>query len=80
MRRKLARRSFRRPAVPADRTAALRNAFMEMTRDAEFRAELDKIEVELTPMSGEKLQALVQDVGDMSPELIAKIKAVYGSN
>jgi tripartite-type tricarboxylate transporter receptor subunit TctC len=68
------------PAVPADRTAALRNAFMEMTRDAEFRAELDKMRVELTPMSGEKLQALVQDVGDMSPELIAKIKAVYGSN
>jgi tripartite-type tricarboxylate transporter receptor subunit TctC len=68
------------PAVPADRTAALRNAFMEMTRDADFRAELDKMRVELTPMSGEKLQALVQDVGDMPPELIAKIKAVYGSN
>ncbi|MDB5641128.1 MAG: tripartite tricarboxylate transporter family receptor [Hyphomicrobiales bacterium] len=66
------------PAVPADRTRALRDAFMEMTRDAEFQAELEKMRVELTPMSGEKLQALVQEVGDMPPELITKIKAVYG--
>lgn len=68
------------PDVPADRARALREAFMEMTRDSEFQAELEKMRVELTPMSGEKLQTLVQEVGDMPPELIAKIKAVYGGS
>ncbi|MFM2445476.1 MAG: hypothetical protein RJB09_2662, partial [Pseudomonadota bacterium] len=68
------------PGVPAERTRALRSAFMDMTRDGDFQSELEKMRVELTPMSGEKLQALVQEVGDISPELVSKIKAVYGGS
>ena len=68
------------PGVPADRVEALRTAFTEMTKDPEFIDELEKMRVELTPMSGAKLQELVQEVGNLSPDLIGKIKAVYGSN
>ena len=48
--------------------------------DPEFIAELESQRVELTPMSGSELQALVQEIGSLSPELVQKIKAVYGSN
>jgi hypothetical protein len=53
---------------------------MEMTKDPEFISELEKMRVELTPMPGAKLQELVQEVGNLSPALVEKIKAVYGSN
>jgi hypothetical protein len=46
----------------------------------EFIAELDKMRVELTPMSGAKLQELVQEVGNLTPDLVQKIKVVYGGN
>jgi tripartite-type tricarboxylate transporter receptor subunit TctC len=68
------------PGVPAERAAALRKAFMDMTKDPEFASELESQRVELTPMSGQELQALVEEVGNMSPALIEKIKAVYTSN
>ena len=68
------------PGIPADRALALRKAFMEMTQDAEFIAELEKMRVELTPMSGAKLQELVQEVGNLTPDLVQKIKVVYGAN
>ncbi len=68
------------PGVPADRAAALQKAFMEMTRDGEFISELEKMRVELTPLPGARLQELVQEVGNLTPDLVQKIKAVYGAN
>ena len=68
------------PGVPAERVEILRKAFMEMTRDPEFISELESQRVELTPLGGAQLQALVQEVGNLSPELVQKVKAVYGAN
>ena len=68
------------PGVPVDRAEALRKAFVDMTHDKDFIAELENMRVELTPMTGTKLQELVQEVGNMSPDLINKIKAVYGND
>jgi tripartite-type tricarboxylate transporter receptor subunit TctC len=68
------------PGVPVDRAQALRKAFSEMVQDPEFKAELDKMRVELTPMSGVDLQKLVEEVGAIQPAVIQKIKAVYGRN
>jgi tripartite-type tricarboxylate transporter receptor subunit TctC len=68
------------PGIPAERVLALRKAFMDMTEDAEFISELEKMRVELTPIDGAKLQELVQEVGNLTPELVQKIKAVYGAN
>ena len=68
------------PSVPPDRAEALRRAFVDMTHDLEFISELEAQRVELTPMTGAKLQELVQEVGNMSPDLIQKIKAVYGND
>jgi len=68
------------PGIPVERVEALRTAFMDMTRDGEFISELEKMRVELTPMPGAKLQDLVQEVGNLTPDLVQKIKAVYGAN
>jgi tripartite-type tricarboxylate transporter receptor subunit TctC len=68
------------PGVPAARVEALQKAFMDMTRDGEFITELEKMRVELTPLPGPKLQELVQEVGNLTPDLVQKIKAVYGAN
>ena len=50
------------PGVPADRVAALRQAFLETMADKEFRADADKAKLEIEPAAGDKVQALVKEV------------------
>jgi len=68
---------FTTPAVPTDRLAALRRAFDATMADKNFQAELKTAGVGLTPLPGERLQDLVREVADLSPELTAKAKAAY---
>ena len=67
------------PGAPADRIAALRRAFDAMTRDPEFIEEANRLKLTLGPLTGEELQKLVGDVSALSPELLEKVKAVYGA-
>ncbi len=65
------------PGVPAERVAALRKAFDETLQDKEFLAEAEKLNLEITPVSGERINALIEDVyRTTSPELTAKIGAM----
>jgi tripartite-type tricarboxylate transporter receptor subunit TctC len=57
------------PGVPPDRAAALREAFMRTMQDKEFLADADKAQLEITPVAGDKVQALVQEVYDTPPEI-----------
>jgi len=50
------------PGVPPERLAVLRRAFMDTMNDAEFRADADKAKLEITPVPGEKVEALVRDI------------------
>ena len=50
------------PGTPPDRVAALRKAFMAATRRAELLAEAEKMRVEVRPLSGEDMQALVTKI------------------
>jgi tripartite-type tricarboxylate transporter receptor subunit TctC len=50
------------PGLPADRLAALRQAFDEMVRDPAFIADAQKLNIEVEAMSGQKLQDLVKSV------------------
>jgi tripartite-type tricarboxylate transporter receptor subunit TctC len=47
------------PGTPPERVAALRKAFMAATRDEELLAEAKKMRVEVRPLAGEQMQALV---------------------
>jgi tripartite-type tricarboxylate transporter receptor subunit TctC len=59
------------PGVPADRVAALRKAFMDTMRDKEFLAEAERGKLEITPVSGEDIQKLVEEVY-ATPEAVTR--------
>jgi tripartite-type tricarboxylate transporter receptor subunit TctC len=49
------------PGIPSDRAAALRAAFSKTMQDAAFLAEAQKMALEINPVSGEAVQAIVAD-------------------
>ncbi|HUI96479.1 MAG TPA: hypothetical protein VLX44_12050 [Xanthobacteraceae bacterium] len=59
------------PGVPADRVAALRKAFMETMADKDFLADSAKAKLEINPVPGEQVEALVKEI-DATPPDIAK--------
>ena len=61
------------PEVRKDRVDALRNAFTETMADKEFLAEAEKAKLEITPVSGERIESLVLEVcRNTTAELAAK--------
>ena len=60
------------PGVPEDRVAALRKAFMDTMNDKAFRAEAEKAQLEITPISGEAVQKLVSDIYATPQEIVKK--------
>jgi tripartite-type tricarboxylate transporter receptor subunit TctC len=64
------------PNIPPDRTKTLRDAFMATMQDKDFLADTAKAQMEITPVDGEKVQALVKEIYATPPE-IAKMAASY---
>ena len=58
---------FTTPGVPADRLMALRRAFDATMRDPAFLAEAQAMKVDVDPMTGEDVQALVELVHQTTP-------------
>lgn len=50
------------PGVPAERVQALRGAFQRMLEDADFKAEVEKSNIPIDPMSGEALATYIADI------------------
>jgi tripartite-type tricarboxylate transporter receptor subunit TctC len=63
------------PGTPADRVTALRKAFMTATQDAELLAEAGKLRVEVGPLSGEDIQALVNKMYSLPREIVERTRA-----
>jgi tripartite-type tricarboxylate transporter receptor subunit TctC len=63
------------PNIPADRLAALRQAFVDTMKDKDFLAEADKAELEINPVSGEDVEKLVKEIYATPAGIIAKAKA-----
>lgn len=59
------------PGVPPARLAALRMAFNRTLADPAFLAEADKLELEIKPVDGETLQAMVAQMFQTPPEIVA---------
>lgn len=62
------------PEVPEDRVAALRAAFDAAVQDAGFIAESEKQGLDLFPLDGKQVIALVQSLVDTPSEIIDKAK------
>jgi tripartite-type tricarboxylate transporter receptor subunit TctC len=50
------------PGIPAERAAALRQAFTATLKDKEFLAEAARLKLEINPVSGEDVQRIVAEV------------------
>jgi tripartite-type tricarboxylate transporter receptor subunit TctC len=64
------------PGVPASREALLRQAFLLMSKDPEFRSEAQKIGAHVDPLSGADLAGLVATASNVSPDVLAELRDV----
>jgi len=62
------------PDVPAERVAALRSAFMAMTKDPGFLAEAAKLSLDVSPSSGEEVQAFVTRIYASPKAIVERAK------
>ena len=62
------------PDIPADRARALQKAFMDMTDDAAFLADAEKVGIDISAIDGEKVRKLIEDATRTPPDVLAKFK------
>jgi tripartite-type tricarboxylate transporter receptor subunit TctC len=64
------------PGVPNDRVQVLRKAFSDTMKDKDFLADAAKGNLEVTPVSGEDIQKLVQEIYGTPPAVAQKTAAL----
>ena len=67
------------PGVPQDRVDALRAAFMATMADPEFLAEAASLDLEITPVDGAGIQALVEQVYASDPATVARLNGILSN-
>ncbi|HEY2134774.1 MAG TPA: tripartite tricarboxylate transporter substrate-binding protein [Xanthobacteraceae bacterium] len=60
------------PGVPADRVAALRAAFDATMRDPEFLAEAQRFQMEIDPLTGDQIGALLARAYGSPPDIVRR--------
>lgn len=63
------------PGLAPDRLAALRAAFNAATKDADFLADATKMGLEVSPITGEDMSALMEKLYNTPPDVIARARA-----
>jgi tripartite-type tricarboxylate transporter receptor subunit TctC len=58
------------PDLPADRAAALRAAFDATMKDPDFLAEADRLGLDVAPVTGAEVEALIREVYASQPEAV----------
>ena len=71
---------FTTPGVPADRVKALRDAFDALMKDPVFLAQAQKEHFDIIPVSGEELQAIVQDMVSSPPRVISGLRQIIAED
>src|SRR5204863_3971926 len=66
------------PGVAPGIADLLRQAFLAMAQDAEFRSEAAKIGADLAPSSGDQVQDLVRTMYATPPAVIGRLKKLLG--
>jgi tripartite-type tricarboxylate transporter receptor subunit TctC len=68
------------PGIPADRVILLRRAFDAMTGDPAFRKEVEQLDLELDPVSGEEVQKIVRAIVETPADIVQKVQAATAMN
>jgi len=74
-RQEFGRPFFLPPNVAPDRTDALRRAFDATMKDPAYRAEAEKLKLDVDPLSGEHVATLVEQVSKTPPEVVDRVRA-----
>jgi tripartite-type tricarboxylate transporter receptor subunit TctC len=64
------------PGTPKDRVQVLRKAFVAALGDPALRAEADKAQLTLDPVSGEELERLIAGLFALEPAFVDKLKSI----
>jgi tripartite-type tricarboxylate transporter receptor subunit TctC len=64
------------PGVPADRLAALRDAFEATLRDGEFRAEAERAQLEIEPLTASEIETLLARAYGAPKAIVQKAAAL----
>jgi tripartite-type tricarboxylate transporter receptor subunit TctC len=62
------------PGVPSDRLALLSSAFASTLTDPDFIKEAEKIQAEISPMSGSELAGIIDQVVNASADIVARAR------
>src|SRR5215467_12115364 len=65
---------FMPPNVPADRVEAVRRAFDATMKDPAYRAEADKLKIDVDPLSGGEVASLVEQVSRTPADVVARVR------
>jgi tripartite-type tricarboxylate transporter receptor subunit TctC len=68
------------PGVPADRVAALRKAFDDTMKDPEFLAEAKKIGADVSPMTWQAVEKLIQSAYATPVDTVARAAKIIAGN
>ena len=71
---KMARPLVLPPDVPADRVAALREAFVATMKDPAFLAEAKKTGLEINPVTGPQIEAILASIFSASPDVVERLR------
>jgi tripartite-type tricarboxylate transporter receptor subunit TctC len=70
----LARPYIAPPGIPAERVAALRAAFMATMKDPEFVSDLNKLQLNFDPTTGEEMERIVHDAYVLPDAIVQKVR------
>jgi tripartite-type tricarboxylate transporter receptor subunit TctC len=62
------------PGLPAEQLAALRSAFDATMRDKDFLADAETMRIDIAPLSGAKVQELVQKLYASPKDMVARAR------
>jgi tripartite-type tricarboxylate transporter receptor subunit TctC len=69
---------FVAPEVPADRVALLRGAFLGVAKDREALAEAEKLQIDIDPVTGEEMTAIIKRLYDTPKAVVDKVRELAG--
>jgi tripartite-type tricarboxylate transporter receptor subunit TctC len=74
----IARSIVTTPGVPAERVAALRQAFEAAMKDPDLLKEANQAQQDISPTTGAEAQEVANSIVNASPEVIAEAKKILG--
>ncbi len=66
------------PGLPADRARILKEAFMKTHSDPQYLEQVKRLDIDVSPKSGEEILKLLKEIAKSPPEVIARYKKILG--